>query len=78
MRTMPTNKYASCYICSEIVYLYKKRSINSTFSSNIFYKRRMAIVKNGFVLCSRCYTELFNKPISNSIASAFVINNDIL
>nr|AFS51985.1 DekiORF108 [Dendrolimus kikuchii nucleopolyhedrovirus] len=53
------SKYAACYLCEEVVYLYKKVLANaSTSASTEFYRRHMAIVRRGFVLCPRCHREL--------------------
>ncbi|ANF29743.1 ORF-95 [Catopsilia pomona nucleopolyhedrovirus] len=48
------NKYANCYLCDEIVYLYKKQFSNLSAAANAFYRQHMAIIRNGFVICSRC------------------------
>ncbi|QCF61148.1 ac43 [Troides aeacus nucleopolyhedrovirus] len=61
-------RYATCYVCDELVYLFKKTFSNMSTSAAAFYQRRMAIVKNGIVLCSRCLSELkIGKGISITI-----------
>ncbi|ABL75983.1 Mv-ORF31 peptide [Maruca vitrata nucleopolyhedrovirus] len=47
-------RYATCYICDELVYLFKKTFSSMSPSAAAFYQRHMAIVKNGIVLCPRC------------------------
>ncbi|AOT85565.1 cyun107 [Cyclophragma undans nucleopolyhedrovirus] len=63
-----SRKYAVCYLCEEIVYLYNKKLHENAFTSDnaaaaaaAFYRRHMAIVRSGFVLCPRCHLELNNK-----------------
>lgn len=58
-------RYATCYVCDELVYLFKKTFSNMSPSAAAFYQRRMAIVKNGIVLCPRCSSEL---KIGNGIS----------
>ncbi|USC25895.1 hypothetical protein [Palpita vitrealis nucleopolyhedrovirus] len=53
------NRYATCYICDELVYLFKVQCNNTLITlSSMFYQRRFAIVKNGIVLCRRCASYL--------------------
>ncbi|UZE89776.1 hypothetical protein [Parapoynx stagnalis nucleopolyhedrovirus] len=54
------NKYATCYLCDAIVYLFKKE-LKTSALSNEFYKRHMAVIRNGFILCTRCNLQLENE-----------------
>nr|AFN21287.1 hypothetical protein Bmnpvguangxigp035 [Bombyx mori nucleopolyhedrovirus] len=58
-------RYATCYVCDELVYLFKKTFSNMSPSAAAFYQQRMAIVKNGIVLCVRCSSKL---KIGNGIS----------
>nr|ALR71021.1 hypothetical protein AGNV_116 [Anticarsia gemmatalis multiple nucleopolyhedrovirus] len=51
-------QYANCYLCEEIVYLFKKQFANTSATAAALYRKRMAIVRGGFVLCQRCNVEL--------------------
>lgn len=48
--------HATCYLCDEIVYLFKKECKNP--STNSFYKRHLAVVRSGFILCGSCNSDL--------------------
>ncbi|AYN45062.1 se102 [Alphabaculovirus alterspexiguae] len=50
------NKYTTCYLCEEIVYLYKAYSNNC---SDNFFNNHRAITKQNFILCPPCYRTLF-------------------
>ena len=51
-------QYANCYLCDEIVYLFKKQFANTSVTAAALYRKRMAIVRAGVVLCQRCNSEL--------------------
>jgi hypothetical protein len=50
------NKYASCLLCEQIVYIYKTYSNKS---SDRFFDKYRAVVKNDIILCIACYHEVF-------------------
>ncbi|AGR57141.1 hypothetical protein [Choristoneura rosaceana nucleopolyhedrovirus] len=51
-------QYATCYLCDDIVYLFKKQFERTSPSATALYRKRMAIVRGGVVLCQRCNSEL--------------------
>lgn len=50
-------QYATCYLCDDIVYLFKKQFPRTSAAAAV-YRRRMAIVRAGLVLCRRCNSAL--------------------
>ncbi|ACI28833.1 agip132 [Agrotis ipsilon multiple nucleopolyhedrovirus] len=56
MSSCISNKYANCYLCEEIVYLYKKYSNKS---SDDFFNRYRAVVKQNTIFCVICYKNIF-------------------
>jgi formylmethanofuran dehydrogenase subunit E len=56
-----SNRYGSCLLCEQIVYLHKKYSNKSC---DQFFNRYRAVIKNNKVLCIVCYKEVYiNKYI---------------
>lgn len=51
-------QYATCYLCDELVYLFKKQFARTSASAAALYRKRMAIVRCGVVLCQRCSSAL--------------------
>ncbi|BBU37586.1 hypothetical protein [Choristoneura diversana nucleopolyhedrovirus] len=47
-------QYATCFLCDDIVYLFKKQFARTSASAAALYRKRMAIVRGGVVLCQRC------------------------
>ncbi|AAT37779.1 unknown [Choristoneura fumiferana multiple nucleopolyhedrovirus] len=43
-------QYATCYLCDEIVYLFKKQFVRTSTSAAALYRKRMAIVRGGVVI----------------------------
>ncbi|AGR56994.1 hypothetical protein [Choristoneura occidentalis alphabaculovirus] len=50
-------QYATCYLCDEIVYLFKRQFVRTSTSAAALYRKRMAIVRGGVVLCQRCNSD---------------------
>nr|UIX56232.1 HycuOrf-107 hypothetical protein [Hyphantria cunea nucleopolyhedrovirus]UIX56378.1 HycuOrf-107 hypothetical protein [Hyphantria cunea nucleopolyhedrovirus] len=51
-------QYATCYLCDELVYLYKRQFTHTSILATALYRKRMAIVRGGVVLCQRCNSTL--------------------
>ncbi|AAK85604.1 hypothetical protein [Epiphyas postvittana nucleopolyhedrovirus] len=49
--------YANCYLCNILVYLFKKQFAKTSAVAASFYRKHMAIVRGGVVLCQRCNAE---------------------
>ncbi|AVA31188.1 ac43 [Oxyplax ochracea nucleopolyhedrovirus] len=58
-----SSKYSVCYLCDDVVYLFKKQFANTSSSAAAFYRQRMAVIKNGYVLCPRCHSSLNNSTV---------------
>ncbi|ACH88657.1 hypothetical protein HaMNV_gp135 [Helicoverpa armigera multiple nucleopolyhedrovirus] len=56
-----TNRYGSCLLCEQIVYINKRYSNKG---SDQFFNRFRAVLKHNRVLCITCYREVYiNKYI---------------
>ncbi|AIZ48678.1 asb121 [Agrotis segetum nucleopolyhedrovirus B] len=54
------NKYANCFLCDEIVYLYKRYSNKS---SDNFFARYRAVVKENMIFCLVCYRNNIHRNV---------------
>nr|QED40027.1 hypothetical protein [Spodoptera frugiperda multiple nucleopolyhedrovirus] len=57
------NKYSKCYFCEEMVYLHKKYT---NTSSDKFFNRFRAIIKNNKIMCIECYKDIFLNNFNNN------------
>ncbi|ABF47376.1 ac43-like protein [Clanis bilineata nucleopolyhedrovirus] len=51
------NQYTCCYICGEMLYLYKK--YHKRQASNSFFDKRRVIKRNMRCFCTTCYKDIF-------------------
>ncbi|ABF50339.1 unknown [Antheraea pernyi nucleopolyhedrovirus] len=51
-------QYATCFLCDDVVYLFKRHFPNTSRAAAAMYRRRTAIVRGGVVLCPRCNSTL--------------------
>ncbi|AAG53780.1 unknown [Helicoverpa armigera nucleopolyhedrovirus] len=65
-KSIPRNIYATCFVCDDTIYVYRKCSALKNDAARVaqkFFSSHQGIKKNNTFFCHKCYNDMYMKPM---------------